>query len=36
VAQLSDRYGISPDLHALGRILLDANGELGAPADALH
>lgn len=36
VAQLSDHYGISPDLHALGCILLDAEGQLGAPAEALH
>ena len=36
VANLADRYGIVPDLHALGRILLDTEGQLGAPADSLH
>lgn len=36
VAELADRYGIAPDLHALGRILLDAEGQLGAPVEALH
>jgi hypothetical protein len=36
VAILADRYGIAPDLHALGHILLDADGQLGAPAQALH
>ena len=36
VANLADRYGIVPDLHALGRILLDPEGQLGAPAEALH
>lgn len=36
VAKLADRYGIAPDLHALGRILLDTEGRLGAPADSLH
>lgn len=33
---LADRFGIAPDLHALGCILLDAEGELGAPAESLH
>jgi hypothetical protein len=36
VAELAERYGIAPDLHALGCILLDAEGQLGAPAQALH
>ncbi|WP_243048515.1 hypothetical protein [Dyella sp. RRB7] len=36
VANLADRYAIASDLHALGRIMLDADGQLGAPADALH
>lgn len=36
VAKLADRYSIVPDLHALGRILFDAEGQLGAPAEALH
>lgn len=36
VANLADRYAISSDLHALGRILLDSDGQLGAPAEALH
>jgi hypothetical protein len=36
VAELADRYGISADLHALGCILLNADGQLSAPADALH
>jgi hypothetical protein len=36
VAALADHYGIAPDLHALGRILLDADGQLGAPAEPLH
>ena len=29
-------YGIAPDLHALGRIVLDADGQLGAPDTPLH
>jgi hypothetical protein len=36
VANVADRYGVAPDLHALGRILLDTEGQLGAPADSLH
>jgi hypothetical protein len=36
VANLADRYAIGSDLHALGRILLDSDGQLGAPAEALH
>ncbi|WP_109124749.1 hypothetical protein [Dyella sp. C11] len=36
VSALADRYGIASDVHALGCILLDADGQLGAPADALH
>jgi len=36
LALLADRYGIAADLHALGRIVLDEHGRLGAPATALH
>ncbi|RDS81342.1 hypothetical protein [Dyella psychrodurans] len=36
VTTLADRFGIASDLHALGRIQLDENGHLGAPATALH
>jgi hypothetical protein len=36
VTELAERHGVSPDLHALGCILLDAEGQLGAPAQALH
>ena len=36
VAALADRHGIAPDLHALGRILLDDAGRLGAPSERLH
>lgn len=36
VALLSERYGIAAELHALGRIVLDERGQLGAPATALH
>jgi hypothetical protein len=36
VSALSDRYGVAPDLHALGQILIDADGQLGAPAQPLH
>ncbi|HTV85051.1 MAG TPA: hypothetical protein VME63_06585 [Dyella sp.] len=36
VATLADRFGIASDLHALGRIHLDEQGALGAPAAALH
>ncbi|WP_130621015.1 hypothetical protein [Dyella amyloliquefaciens] len=35
-ATLADQYGIAPDLHALGRILLDDDGLLGAPSELLH
>ena len=35
-AELSARFGIAADLHALGRIVLDGNGQLGAPAVPLH
>jgi hypothetical protein len=33
---LSDRYGIAAELHALGRIVFDEAGALGAPAAAVH
>ena len=33
---LADHYGIAAELHALGRIVLDECGRLGAPATALH
>lgn len=36
LALLADRYGIAAELHALGRIVLDEYGLLGAPATALH
>ncbi|WP_108470272.1 hypothetical protein [Rhodanobacter thiooxydans] len=36
LARLADRYAIAAELHALGRIVLDADGRLGAPATALH
>ncbi|HET6432999.1 hypothetical protein [Dyella sp.] len=36
VSTLAERFGIAPDLHALGRIQLDADGHLGAPDTPLH
>lgn len=33
---LAERYGCSADAEPLGRIVLDADGQLSAPADALH
>lgn len=36
VSALADQYDIAPDLHALGRILLDGQGRLGAPSEPLH
>lgn len=36
LAQLTDRYGIVAELHTTGRVVLDADGRLGAPAAALH
>jgi len=33
---LADRFGATSDLHALGKIQLDAQGALAAPAVALH
>ena len=36
VAALADQYNIAPDLHELGRILLDDQGRLGAPSESLH
>jgi hypothetical protein len=36
LALLADRYDIAAELHALGRIMLDERGRLGAPATALH
>ena len=36
VADLSDRFGVATDLHALGRILLDTEGQLSAPVESLH
>ena len=35
-ATLADRYGTAAELHALGRVLLDDDGRLGAPATPLH
>ena len=36
VSALAEQFGIAPDLHALGRIQLDADGRLGAPDTPLH
>ncbi|OOG38984.1 hypothetical protein [Rhodanobacter sp. C05] len=36
LALLAERYHTAADLHALGRIVLDEHGRLGAPAIALH
>jgi hypothetical protein len=36
LALLADRHGSAGELHALGRIVLDDAGGLGAPATALH
>jgi hypothetical protein len=36
LALLADRYNIPAELHALGRIVLDDRGQLGAPPTALH
>jgi hypothetical protein len=36
LARLADHYQIAAELHALGRIVLDDGGQLGAPATALH
>ena len=33
---LADRHGIAAELHALGRVVLDERGQLGAPATTLH
>ncbi len=33
---LAHRHGCASELHALGRIVLDEKGQLGAPAAALH
>jgi hypothetical protein len=33
---LAERYGTAADLHALGRVMLDAQGQLGAPSTPLH
>ncbi len=34
--RLTDEYGIASELDALGRVVLDEAGELGAPATVLH
>jgi hypothetical protein len=36
LALLSDRYGIPAELHSLGRVMLDENGQLSAPPTVLH
>ncbi|OOG49875.1 hypothetical protein [Rhodanobacter sp. C01] len=36
IALLSERYGSAAELHALGRIMLDERGQLGAPATVIH
>jgi hypothetical protein len=33
---LAERYGTEAEVHTLGRMLLDAEGALTAPAPALH
>ena len=36
LARLAARYGVAAELHALGRVVLDERGALGAPAVTLH
>lgn len=36
VTRLAEHYGVPAELHALGRVVLDADGRLGAPAPVLH
>ena len=36
LALLSDRFGIDGELHAMGRIVLDERGRLGAPGASVH
>jgi hypothetical protein len=36
VSLLAERFGTPTDVHALGRVLLDDAGQLGAPATPLH
>ncbi|MEP7187029.1 MAG: hypothetical protein ABI767_14455 [Rhodanobacter sp.] len=36
LALLSDRYGVDGELHAMGRIVLDERGRLGAPGESVH
>lgn len=36
LALLSDRFGIDGQLHAMGRIVLDERGQLGAPGESVH
>jgi hypothetical protein len=36
LATLAVEYGVAADMHALGRIVLDESGRLGAPSLALH
>ncbi len=36
LALLAERHGVTGELHALGRVVLDDNGELGAPIALLH
>ncbi|MEO5830819.1 MAG: hypothetical protein ABIQ36_09655 [Rhodanobacter sp.] len=36
LALLADRYGVASELHALGRIVFDEHGGLGAPPTILH
>jgi hypothetical protein len=33
---LAERYATATEVHALGKVVLDANGALSAPAPALH
>ena len=36
LATLAERYGTASELHALGKVMLDASGALTAPSPALH
>jgi hypothetical protein len=36
LAALTDRYGCAAELQATGRIVLDEQGRLAAPAASLH
>lgn len=36
LALLADRFGIDGELHAMGRVVLDERGRLGAPGASIH